>query len=136
MEHILHIYSSEFLEVLVSSLAHDFWILIMFDLFTFAAILLGFRIFILMEAIVTLTGSVCFMCAAFISMANVEKDMHMMYLLDSEEEEHYFFRINRIQSFFSLIASFIFLMHGTFCIDLFFIRPDIQNQAPRRIIDR
>lgn len=85
-----------------------------------------------MDAIITLSGYLFYLLASFISMALAEKDYHLLYLTDKEEEEHFFFRISRAQCIVSQITSSFYLMHGIFCIDLLMMRPDIHEYAPMK----
>ncbi|GAB0098005.1 hypothetical protein DMENIID0001_136950 [Sergentomyia squamirostris] len=67
-----------------------------------------------------------FLTTALVSMANAEKDIHLLFLTDQEEGEHAFFWINRCQSLFALTTSLIYLLHFMICLDLILITKEIE----------
>ena len=83
----------------------------------------------LQETISSCCGFVLFLLTSMLSMANAEHDIHLMYLTDSEEYNHQFFSINRMQSISSLAGALTFLMHAVFAMDLMIIKPSSSDMS-------
>ncbi|XP_055631886.1 uncharacterized protein LOC129771837 [Toxorhynchites rutilus septentrionalis] len=72
----------------------------------------------IIEAVVSLSGFVAFIGCGFIAMFYVEHDIHMRYFTQRQERNHLFFIHSRQESIFSMVAAGIFLMEGSFMLDI------------------
>lgn len=84
----------------------------------------GPRFHLLTEIIINVCGSVFYVIAGLKSMAAVEKDYHLLYLIDDEELAHQFFQSNRLQSAISVWSGFLFLLNAFLELDMLFIKDD------------
>uniref|UniRef100_A0A336LV73 CSON003005 protein n=1 Tax=Culicoides sonorensis TaxID=179676 RepID=A0A336LV73_CULSO len=76
---------------------------------------------VLNEAIITFIGFLMYLIVSYLSMYNAEHDLHLQYLTDKEEAEHFFFKMSRIQSIASVTGTYLYLMHFVLCLDLLMI---------------
>lgn len=104
-----------------------FFAYLLIGIFGTVAMFLGYRLYILLEAIISFTATALFMIANFVSMAHVVKDFHLTYLTNEEEEEHFFLRISRTQSMFCVATACFHLMHAIFCVDILMIREPVDE---------
>ncbi|XP_055693224.1 uncharacterized protein LOC129795766, partial [Lutzomyia longipalpis] len=85
------------------------------------SILIRYELSIVSEIFLCGFFFVLFLITAIVSMFNAEQDVHLLFLTDSEEADHKFFRISCLQSLMGLITALTFLLHCTFCLDLLLI---------------
>lgn len=84
----------------------------------FPALCMGISIPLLGDVILNSLGALCFIVSSMVSMVAAEQDYHLMFLTDSEESQHDFFQMSRVQSITSLFAGLWFLMHTVLEVDM------------------
>ncbi|XP_059622490.1 uncharacterized protein LOC132265739 [Phlebotomus argentipes] len=90
------------------------------------SILIRNEITMVSEVILTGFFFILFIASAIVSMANAEKDIHLLFLTDAEETWHDYFRFSRMQSLLALTTSLIFLLHCIYCLDLLLVTTDVK----------
>ncbi|XP_055708825.1 uncharacterized protein LOC129805041 [Phlebotomus papatasi] len=91
------------------------------------SILIRYELSIIQEIFLSGFFFVLFLATAIVSMANAEKDIHLLFLTDAEEAAHPFFWINRLQSLLALSTAMIYLLHSIYCLDLVLITKDPED---------
>lgn len=79
---------------------------------------MGITIPLLGDVIVNSLAAICFIGSSMLSMMAAENDYHLLFLTDSEEGQHGFFVMSRVQSIVSLFTGLWFLMHTVLEVDM------------------
>ncbi|XP_037953757.1 uncharacterized protein LOC119683934 [Teleopsis dalmanni] len=88
-----------------------------YSLYAIVSTYFGETISALGEGIIASIGVVLFFITAICSLSHMESDLHLLHLTQLEEVKHPYFQTTLSQSYCSLVAGAIFLLHAQLAFD-------------------
>lgn len=90
---------------------------------------------LVLEALLGSLGFIFYLVTCFFSMYHCEKDNHLSYMSDEEEEDHKYFAYTRNQGVASIWCSSVFLVHGVFAFDALIYSRRLSKPSDEEILD-